>query len=95
MDMDISRKEREVLKLLGLVGTWEILTYLCDHDTGSYRHFRACISDSTLNKRLNQLLRSGLIEHHLTREKSKKEWYEITERGRKFTKLMISQLKLL
>ncbi|MBU7012372.1 MAG: winged helix-turn-helix transcriptional regulator [Theionarchaea archaeon] len=94
MDMNISRKEREVLKLPGLTGTWEILTYLCEHDTGSYRHFRTYISDSTLNKRLRQLLRSGLIEHHLTREDSKKEWYEITERGKKFTKLMTAQLKL-
>ncbi len=92
--MDISRKEREVLKLPGLIGTWEILTYLHEHDTGSYKHFRPYISDSTLNKRLNQLLRSGLIEHHLTREESKKEWYEITEKGRRFTKLMTAQLKL-
>jgi len=80
--MDISLKEREVLKLPGLIGTWEILTYLYEHDTGSYRHFRTYISDSTLNIRLKQLLRFGLIEHHLTREDSKKEWYEITDTGR-------------
>jgi len=82
MNTDISQKEKEVLKLLGLTGTWEILTYLCDHDTGSYKHFRTYMSVSTLNRRLKQLLRLGLIEHHLTRKESKKEWYEITDTGR-------------
>jgi len=94
MGIDISPEEREVLKLPGVTGTWEILTYLCEHGTGSYKNFRSYVSDSTLNKRLNQLLISGLIEHHLTREVTKKEWYEITEKGREFTKLMIAQLGL-
>jgi len=82
MNTDISQKEREVLKLLGLAGTWEILTYLYEHNTGSYKHFRPHMSVSTLNRRLKQLLRLGLIEHHLTREDSKKEWYGITDTGR-------------
>ncbi len=37
----------------------------------------------TLNTRTRELLKYGLVEHHLEREITRKEWYEITEKGRK------------
>ncbi len=37
----------------------------------------------TLNTRLKQLLEFNLITHHLEKKELRKEWYEITEKGRK------------
>jgi len=78
-----SKKEKEFLKLLGLSGTKDILFYLNRHDQGQYENFNSLVSTSTLNTRLSQLLEFGLITHYSTREDAKKEWYEITEKGRK------------
>jgi len=40
----------------------------------------------TLNERVKQLLEYNLIEHHLERKELRREWYSITEKGRKIFK---------
>ncbi len=42
------------------------------------------ISVSTLNIRLKQLLHSKLIMHHVIRDPERNEYYEITEREKRF-----------
>ncbi len=78
-----STREKDFLKLLGLSGTINILFYLNRHEKGQYKDFNFEICAPVLNRRLPQLVRFGLITHHSIRENVKKEWYEITEKGRK------------
>ena len=44
------------------------------------------LSISTLNERINELLKNCLIEHHLKRTNKKEEWYTLTEKGEKILK---------
>ncbi|KYK38400.1 MAG: hypothetical protein AYK18_17360 [Theionarchaea archaeon DG-70] len=78
-----SKKEKDFLKLLGQSGTKDILFYLNRHGKGQYKDFNSQICSPVLNKRLPRLVKFGLITHHLTREDMKKEWYEITDTGKK------------
>jgi len=57
--------------------------YLDEHGATQHKEFDLLVSRFTLNTRLRQLLKFGLITHHLTRKGAKKEWYEITNTGRK------------
>ena len=76
-------KEKEFFRLFGLSGAKDILFYLDKHGAGQYQNLNSLVSTTVLNTRLSQLLKFGLITHHLAREDAKKEWYEITEKGRK------------
>ena len=78
--------EEGFFRVLGLKGTKDILTFLDEHGPAQYRDFHVSISVSTLNKRLRELLMFDLINHCLTREGGRKEWYEITEKGREVAK---------
>ncbi len=40
------------------------------------------VNTPTLNDRLRRLLQYKLIEHHLERVNTRKEWYSLTEKGR-------------
>lgn len=79
--------ERTFIQVLGLAGTVEIMKYLKEHETASYKDLIQFGSVSTLNRRLRQLSDFGLIEHHL-QKKDRKEWYLITEKGKKVLKLI-------
>ena len=71
----------EYYKVLGLTGTVKLLLSLAD-GRKKYKDFN-CGSVSTINDRLRQLLHLDLIEHHLTREQKKEEWYTLSEKGEK------------
>ena len=75
--------ENEVLKILGRKGTIGMLEFLNQHGKGQYMQMRQFGATHTLNDRTRELLKYGLMEHHLERERTRKEWYEITEKGRK------------
>lgn len=75
-------KEKTFIQVLGLAGTVKILEYLKEHETASYKDLIQFGSVSTLNRRLNQLVNFGLIQHHF-QQYNRKEWYSITEKGRK------------
>jgi len=74
--------EDEILKILGKKGTISILEFLNQHHKGQYSQMRQFADTHTLNTRTRDLLKYELVEHHLEREKTRKEWYEITEKGR-------------
>ncbi|KYK36391.1 MAG: winged helix-turn-helix transcriptional regulator [Theionarchaea archaeon] len=80
------KRNKNFLKLLGSKGTADILLYLEEHGATQHKEFDLPISRFTLDERLRQLLKFGLITHRLTRENVKKEWYEITDAGRKTVK---------
>jgi len=73
----------EILEILGKKGTIGILEFLSQHDKGQYSQMRQFGDTHILNDRTRELLKYGLIKHHLEREIKRKEWYEITEKGRK------------
>ncbi len=75
--------ERDFLVILAYKGTMGILRHLNTHEKARYTDFDLPVSVSTLNIRLRQLLKYNCIQHSLQREGVKKEWYTITEKGRK------------
>ena len=74
--------EEEVFKLFGAKGTKEVLEFLDEHGKGQYIELGQFISYNTLNLRLRGLLSFGLISHHFERKPRKKEWYQLTEKGK-------------
>ena len=48
-----------------------------------------------LNERLRKLLDFNLINHHVDKKAVRKEWYEITEKGRSILKTMEDMIRLI
>ena len=80
--MDKEREER-FLKLISSKRARDILTYLNEHETTQHADLNAFINAITLNMKLHELLIFDLIEHHLDKSDMRKEWYTITEKGKK------------
>jgi len=78
----------ELLALLGSKDTIEILQYLRQHEKVQYTNFDVSISLPTFNTRLRKLLKFGLVEHCIAKQPKRREWYEITERGKNILKIM-------
>lgn len=78
----MERKE-DPLRLLTSKPTREILEFLDQHSYSQYKDLRAFVAIHTLNSKLRNLLSYELIEHHLERLDIRREWYELTDRGRK------------
>ena len=88
--------KNEILKILGKKGTIQILEFLSQHGKVQYMQMRQFATIRTLNDRTRELLRYGLVENHLKREKTRKEWYEITERGNEilqYTQRLLESVK--
>lgn len=82
-------KEKErYLKVLGSKATRNILQFLADEGKAQYTQFQEFVNTHTLNTRLKQLMKFDLIQHHMVREDTRKEWYEATERGNKALELL-------
>lgn len=84
----------EIFECLGARGTIEILEFLDEHGITQYRELMENFNTYTLNHRLRELLVFGLVEHHFERTKTRKEWYELTDKGRKVLK-PVRELKAL
>ncbi len=68
--------------------TFEILEYLNEHEESRYKDLERLASTYSIFIRLKQLLKCNLIEHHFEKEETRKEWYTITEKGRKVLELL-------
>ena len=75
-------KEKYFLKILGKKGTIDVLRFLEEHGTARYKHLQQFISTHTLNARIKDLMQLGLIQHQFVKEDVRKEWYELTEKGK-------------
>ncbi|KYK35182.1 MAG: hypothetical protein AYK19_22540 [Theionarchaea archaeon DG-70-1] len=75
-------------KMLGSKAAVRILQYLGTEKRVKYRDLQQFVNTHTLNVRIKDLLNHGLIEHHLTREETRREWYELTEKGKKVVELL-------
>jgi len=74
--------------MLGSKAAVRILQYLGTEKRVKYRDLQQFVNTHTLNVRIKDLLNHGLIEHHLTREETRREWYELTEKGKKVVELL-------
>jgi predicted transcriptional regulator len=80
--MDEEREAR-FLKLISSKSARVILKYVNEHDTTQHADLNAFMNTVTLNTKLTELLIYGLIKHHLSKRGIRKEWYTITEKGKK------------
>lgn len=80
------KREEDFLKVISLKGTRDILKYLDEHKIAQHQQLDSFINTCTLNTRLNQLLKFSLIQHHLDKKDARKEWYSLTEKGKKILK---------
>ena len=78
----MDERMKKFLKVLGAKGTFDVLVYLDEHETAQYRDLMGFVNTPTLNTRLRQLLTFNLASHHLERAETRKEWYELTEKGK-------------
>ena len=78
---------KELLRVLGFTATIDILNSI-EEGKNQYKHFIPFASIATLNKRMKQLMNLGIIEHHLTREDKRREWYTLTEKGKRALKII-------
>ena len=88
-------EEEAFLKMIGLKGTMPILHYLNEKGEAQYTDLMKLINVVSLNTRLKQLLHFGLIQHHLERLETRREWYTTTEKGRKILEYLNEILKLM
>ena len=79
----VEKSEEKFLRVIGAAGTREILQFLDGHETVHYKELDEFINTDTLNFRLRDFLRYNFVEHHVKRGEERKEWYTITNRGRK------------
>jgi len=75
-------------KMLGSRAAVKILQHLGEEERVKYKDLQQFINTHTLNVRIKDLLNHGLIEHHLTREEIRQEWYELSEKGKEVLELL-------
>ena len=80
---------KEIFRIVGLVGTYDILKRIKEKERCSYIDFPDNMSGGSKNTRIIKFLSLKLITHHFERGKEKRvEWYEITEKGMNFLSLL-------
>ena len=89
------QEEEAFLKMIGLKGTVPILRYMNKKGEAQYVELIRLINVVSLNTRLKQLLHFGLIQHHLERLELRREWYSITDKGRKILNRLDEILELM
>jgi len=62
---------------------------LKDKDKEQYKDLSTIgIGIATLSNRINELLKSGIIEHHLKRTTKREEFYTLSKKGEKILNLI-------
>jgi DNA-binding HxlR family transcriptional regulator len=87
------KREEQFLKLISSKRARDILKYLNEHKTAQHADLMAFINAITLNTKLHELLTFDLIEHHLDKGDMRKEWYTITEKGKKILQCLEDMIK--
>ena len=88
------QEEEAFLKMIGQKGTVPVLKFLNEKEA-QYKDLIHLVNVVSLNTRLKQLLYFGLIEHHLERIEKRREWYSITDKGRKILNHLNEILELM
>ena len=77
------KDEEEFLKLIGTKEIRKILELLDEYGAVQNKRMIEFMNMPTLSVRLRKLLHFHLIEHHYEKEKKRKEWYELTDKGKR------------
>lgn len=81
-------QKRRLRTIAGKVATREIMEVAVDRGRVQYKDLVGLASISSLNQRLRELEKCGLIQHHMVREEKREEWYTPTEAGKKFKEML-------
>ena len=87
-DLKRVKKQETFFRMIGSKGAVRILQILDIEEEARYKTLQESLNTYTLNSRIKDLLNYDLIQHHLVREEVRKEWYELTERGRRIVELL-------
>ena len=78
---------KKLSRVLELKATREMLLSIHEGKNQN-KHFRAFGANATINERTRQLINFGIIEHHLIRDGRRREYYTLTERGKRIIEQM-------
>ncbi len=87
-DLERMKMQEAFFKVIGSEGTIRILQLLDKGGQMRYKDFQEFLNTHTLNARIRNLLSYDLVEHHMIREEVRREWYEITAKGRNVLELL-------
>ncbi len=78
-------KKKSYFVVLGRSSTKKILEFLDEHehDTVGYKELMQFATPFSLNRLLRELMNFDLIRYYYVNTDIKKEWYELTEKGKK------------
>jgi DNA-binding HxlR family transcriptional regulator len=63
--------------------TRQILEFISGNGNTRHKEMMSCINLYFLSTKLGKLLASGLICHHFERTDRRREWYTLTDKGRR------------
>ncbi|GBE56761.1 transcriptional repressor MprA [archaeon BMS3Bbin16] len=73
-----------ILKILSQKGVLEILENLDKKRSLKYKELEEFVGNpSTTSRRLNSLEKKGIVERHVSSEKYRPVYYQLTDKGRK------------
>jgi DNA-binding MarR family transcriptional regulator len=75
--------KEDFLKFLINENTRQILEFIAENGNTQYKEMMSCINLYFLSTKLGKLLKSGLICHHFERTDRRREWYTLTDKGRR------------
>ena len=78
----VNENFKEFFRVLGLTFTLDLLKSI-QEGKNQYKDFRTFMAVATINLRLRQLINLGIIEHHIEKKSKRKEWYTLTEKGKR------------
>lgn len=75
--------EEEVFHLLSLKYVLAVLEFVCEHGETKYADMENDFTIHSIRIKVGDLIRCGLLQLCIERRERRKEWFEITEEGKK------------
>lgn len=89
------KKKKNYFVVLGRTSTKKILEFLDEHHSVGYKDLKQFASLYALNRILKELMDFDLIKYYYVDKGVRKEWYELTERGKKILQCLRELEKIL
>jgi len=89
----VNNNRNKFFRILGLTSTIDLLKSI-QEGKNQYRDFLTSMSMGTINRRLRELIKLGIIEHYFERKSKRKEWYTLTEKGKRILEAVIRLKKI-
>lgn len=78
----VNKNCNRFFRVLGLTSTVDLLKSI-HKGKNQYKDFLTFTNIGTINRRLKELIRLGIIKHHFERKDKRNEWYTLTEKGKR------------